>query len=118
MPEHGEVIEITDAMRDAFIDACIVIKDSKFWEANDHIRYAFRKWLHQFEGRFDYDVGDQEAGRLFERMQIRLGEIERWTSPARHIGVQLVLFPALGGVEERINARLEEIESALWENEE
>lgn len=118
MTDNGEVIEITDAMRDAFIDACIVIRDSEFWEANDHIRYAFRKWLHQFEGRLDYEIGDKEAGRLFERMQVRLGEIERWNSPARHIGIQLALFPALGGVEERFNARLEEIESARWEDQE
>lgn len=118
MTEQGEVIEITDAMRDAFIDACIVIRDSNYWEANDHIRYAFRKWLFQFEGRSDYDIGAQEAGRLFERIQVRVGKIDRWTSPARHIGIQIVLFPALGGVEERINARLEEIETALWGNEE
>ena len=88
-------IQITDEMRDRFIDDCIApTKRREFIVLNRDLRDAYQEWLHRFEGRTDYPVGNPEARLLYNRIQaIWGGIIENPVKRGQHVGMILLPLP-------------------------
>lgn len=91
------VINITNEMRDQFIDDCIAgtrRRDSEYTVPNREIWNAYREWLHIFAGRSDRDISTTEARYLYDRIQIKWhGIIVEDRTRSQHVGMILLPMP-------------------------
>lgn len=84
-------IEITDAMMGEFIHEHVRDYDEEDIMMKRDLRYAFRKWLHQCKGRYDRDISNAQAGRLYVEVESCIGPRFEETSD-RFVGLTLVWF--------------------------
>ena len=84
-------IEITDDIVEEFIHEHIKNYDKEDILYKRDLRYAFRKWLYQCKGRYDRDLSNAQAGRLYGAIESYIGPFFEETHD-RFIGLTLAYW--------------------------